>query len=630
MYFAGWFIFLSPLLAAPITLIFGKRRSWLSGAISSSSIAISLALSAYVYYTLGSGTVNQSYLWFYNIYYGIYIDHLAITMALMVSFVSLMIHIFATYYMGHDPKKHVYFAETAMFTSGMLGLILASNLAILFLFWELVGLCSYLLVGFWYFKPNAASAAKKAFIVTRVGDMSLIIGLAVLYSSLSSLYGNPLSIPDLTANATAIANAMGPAKLAFASVLILGGAIAKSSQFPLHVWIPDAMEGPTTVSALIHAATMVTAGVYLVARVFPLFLASTSVALYSVAIVGAFTALYAGTLAWTMNDIKRVLAYSTISQIGYMMAALGIGGILSIGSGAISLSIYQLVVHAFFKALLFLTAGAILVALMDLRDLRRMGGLWRRMPWTVSLMFIGAITLGGIPPTAAFFSKGAIVDASWLYFSSSGYTVSHFLPWLFLATGEFFTAFYTFRMFSMVALGKPRSDLAVHARDPPKWALLPLIPLAILALSFGIFQGNFYTYLESGFVAPVAPSLQQMIVYALIAAGVLIGVLVGTGNRWKKLDETKNAVYRTVKYKYYLDKLFTNIIAVRMVLPLSAGISGFEYKYNRANEVAGSGVSRLGSLFRRLQSGVVENYFVVMILLAALIFVIVEILGGIL
>lgn len=624
MFIEGWLIFLSPLIASPIALALGKKWRTAAGVVASVSIGISFLMSVLIYFS-GNSVITESYPWFINIRYGIYIDHLALTMALMVSFVSLMIHIFATYYMGRDPNKHVYFAETALFTSGMLGLIVSSNLVLFFLFWELVGLCSYLLIGFWYFKPNAASAAKKAFITTRVGDMSLIAGLAVLYTSLSGSYSNPLSIPFLIQNSTAIVSLMGPVKLAIATILIFGGAVGKSAQFPLHGWIPDAMEGPTTVSALIHAATMVTAGVYLVARLFPLFTASASISLYTVAIIGSFTAIYSGTLAWVMNDIKRVLAYSTISQIGYMMAALGIGGI--IGNAGISFSIYQLVVHAFFKALLFLSAGAVLVALFDLRDLRKMGGLWRRMPWTVSLMFIGAVTLAGIPPTSAFFSKGAIVDASWFYYAQSGYSVSHLLPWIFLAFGEFFTAFYTFRMFSMVALGKPRSYLAEHAKDPPKWAIIPLLFLAGLSLVFGLFQGSFYSYV-AGTASYTQPMQEEMLVYALIAIGVIAGLAIGSTGAWKRLDRSKSRVYGLFRNKYYLDKLFTNVLAVRAILPMSAAFSGFEYRYNTGNESAGRSIADFGSFLRRLQTGILENYFVVIVVAAALTFLIVELLGG--
>ena len=314
----AWFIFLVPIIFAPVSAFAGWRRKVYGGIVASLAIAVSFILAVLVYFNISNTRVPiyQSFNWFGNIDAGIYIDHLAIIMALMVSFVSLMIHLFALYYMKDDPRQNIYFGETALFTGGMLGLILSSNLLEFFLFWELVGLCSYLLVGFWFFKPNAASAAKKAFIVTRVGDLLFIIGLAILYSLLTSInVSSPLSIPYLISNAPAIAKEIGAQNLTIIGLLFLGGAAGKSAQFPLHVWIPDAMEGPTTVSALIHAATMVTAGVYLIARVLPLYSNATYIAPDAVLFVGAFTAMFAGTLGIVMNDLKRILAYSTISQI---------------------------------------------------------------------------------------------------------------------------------------------------------------------------------------------------------------------------------------------------------------------------------------------------------------------------
>ncbi|EQD46237.1 proton-translocating NADH-quinone oxidoreductase, chain L, partial [mine drainage metagenome] len=289
----------SPVLAFPISYVAGKYKRYLSGYIATISILISFILSFLVYLQLRSTStpVYESYNWFGDINAGIYIDHLALVMILMVSFVSLMIHLFALYYMGKDPNKHVYFAETALFTGAMLGLIISSNLVEFFLFWELVGLCSYLLVGFWYFKPNASSAAKKAFIVTRVGDLLFLIGLSILYVSLADKIASPLSIAYIVNPASwpQILNYVGTFNLTLVGLLFMGGAAGKSAQFPLHVWIPDAMEGPTTVSALIHAATMVTAGVYLVARVYPIYTHATG-ALDFVLFIGAFTALFAGTI----------------------------------------------------------------------------------------------------------------------------------------------------------------------------------------------------------------------------------------------------------------------------------------------------------------------------------------------
>ncbi|BAB60273.1 NADH dehydrogenase I chain I [Thermoplasma volcanium GSS1] len=319
MFVYGWMIFIAPLLGFVFSLVIGKfYRKW-SGAVASFFIFLALVFAILSYFQVLKGPIYNSYHWFYNIDYGIYIDNLAITMAIMVSFVSLMIHLFAIYYMKDDPNKHVYFAETSLFTAGMLGLVISSNLVLLFLFWELVGLCSYLLIGFWFFKPNATAAAKKAFIVTRVGDLSFIIGMSILYYSLVNVTGDPLSIPYLISHASLIASQIGKVRLGIIAIFILGAAIGKSAQFPLHVWIPDAMEGPTTVSALIHAATMVTAGVYLVARLYQVFLYAAPFAMYAVAIIGSFTALYAGILGLVVNDVKRILAYSTISQLGYRL-----------------------------------------------------------------------------------------------------------------------------------------------------------------------------------------------------------------------------------------------------------------------------------------------------------------------
>ncbi len=623
----GWFIFLSPFFGFILILLFGRFNRHLPAIISSASILVAFLISAKIFLGLGSGTVYQSYTWFYGIHYGIFIDHLSIAMALMVSFVSLMIHLFASYYMGRDPNKHVYFAETALFTAGMLGLVVASNLVIFFLFWELVGLCSYLLIGFWFFKPNASAAAKKAFIVTRVGDMLFLVGMALLYTYLSPYTSHPLSIPYLISqsNISTIVAEIGRYRLGLVAVLLLGGAVGKSSQFPLHVWIPDAMEGPTTVSALIHAATMVTAGIYLVARVFPIFLDSASFSIYLVLIIGSFTALYAGTLGIIVNDIKRVLAYSTISQLGYMMAALGLGSL--IGMSAVPFSIYHLMVHAFFKATLFMAAGAILISLMDLRDIKKMGGLWKKMPFTVSLMFIGSLTLAGIPPTAGFFSKGEIVSASYAYFLHYK-TIASLAPYLFVLFGEFFTALYTFRMFFLVAIGRPRSYLAEHAREAPIWALLPVAALAVLSIIFGLFQNGFYSYfVPSFFVAAIPPLFDWLpLIFALVGIAVAY-VFFGT-NRWKSMKIARNPFYRLLKNKYYLDFLFTNIIAERVIHPLSSAFGRFERGYNTSNEKFGQGVVSLGTAFRRLQTGVVENYLTFIVAGISVILIIVLFLGG--
>lgn len=629
MYWPGWFIFISPLLGFAFTYVVGRYHRNLSGLIASLAVLGSLIASLLTFfYVQSNGTVYNSFVWFYNIHAGIYIDHLTLVMALMVSFVSLMIHLFAIYYMKEDPNKHVYFAETSLFTAGMLGLVVSSNLVLFFLFWELVGLCSYLLIGFWFFKPNASAAAKKAFIVTRVGDLLFLVGMAILYSSLQGYTGlgsnSPLSIPFLIQNAQAIASYVGPNVLGTVAVLFLAGAAGKSSQFPLHVWIPDAMEGPTTVSALIHAATMVTAGVYLVARVFNIFYYSAPFALYSVVILGSFTALFAGIVGLFVNDIKRILAYSTISQIGYMLAAIGLGGVF--GYGGVSFGMFHLVSHAVFKALLFMSAGAILIALMDLRDTRYMGGLWKRMPMTVTLLFIGSLALIAFPGTSGYFSKDTIISASWVYYQHYG-TVQSLLPWLFLATGALLTTLYTFRMFFRTALGKPRSHLAEHAKDPSILPLIPLFILAIGALGLGVLQGSFYGFIDPSYTMPSVPLYIDIVPMVLMAIGLVITfVLYGT-SIWQRMDFSKNWLYKLGKNKFYLDYLFTNIIAERVIVPLSASFTLFENSYNRAVDNVGTSTLKLGDFFRRIQNGVVENYFIVLIIGVSLIFIAVKILG---
>ena len=643
MYIFAWLIFILPLISFPLALFIGKYRRNLAGIIASSLIGLSLVFSVLTYFDVEkNGIIYESFHWFSNINFGIYVDNLTLIMLLMVSFVSLMIQLFSIYYMKDDPNRHVYFAETSLFTAGMLGLVESSNLVFFFLFWELVGLCSYLLIGFWFFKPNAASAAKKAFIVTRVGDLLFLIGMAVLYTSLSgstllSPGQSPLSIPTIinliSSNSARFVSVVGSTNLGIITLLFLGGVAGKSSQFPLHVWIPDAMEGPATVSALIHAATMVTAGIYLVARVFPLYEVAPSYSLITVAILGAFTALFAGILGIVMNDIKRILAYSTISQLGYMLAAIGLSGI--IGSIGVSLGMYHLIVHAMFKALLFMSAGAIMIALMDLRNVKEMGGLWRKMPVTVSLMFIGAITLAALPPTAAFFSKDAIIAGAWEYFSLSNGSIIYLLPWIFLTIGAFLTAIYTFRMFFLVALGKPRSHLAEHAKDAPLIALIPLFFLAALSLVLGLFQGGFYNFIypvyrgidPSSVITYSAPGIIQYIPLILALFGILITYVIYGTERWKHIDASKSWFYRVTKEKFYLDYLFTRLIAERTIIPVSGSIADVEYSYNAGIEKFGSKSLGFGSFLRKMQTGLVENYFLVIVLGMTLVFIVL-IIGG--
>jgi F420H2 dehydrogenase subunit L len=435
--------------------------------------------------------IHQSMPWFANFNVGILIDPLALVMLLMVTFVVTLIHTYANGYMNGDPGAARYFAEAALFTASMLGLIYADNLLQLFIFWELVGLCSYLLIGFWYRKPSAAAAAKKAFLTTRVGDVLFLAGIILLYNNLANLNLTLapgeylLQFPVIYAHLAQI-----PAdQLTLIALGLLGGAVGKSGQFPLHVWLPDAMEGPTTVSAMIHAATMVTAGVYLVARMFPLFYAAPY-GLTAVAAVGAFTALFAATMGLTSFDIKRVLAFSTVSQLGFMMAGLGVGA--AVGTFAVGVSIFHLIGHSFFKALLFLGAGSVIHA-VNTNDMREMGGVGKYMKWTMYTMLIGSLSLAGFPLFTGFFSKDEIIVIAYEY----GVMIN-FLPYIFLVLAAVLTAIYTFRMWFSVFTGRERSDYGKH--ESP-WVMLgPLVILAAFALGFGyVAQEDFYSYLDSNF-----------------------------------------------------------------------------------------------------------------------------------
>jgi proton-translocating NADH-quinone oxidoreductase chain L len=589
-----YLIFLIPLVGFPFVIGIGYIKKNYSMYLGTALILISFIDAIYVFftYTVKNVIVESSFNWLPSLQapipLGVYGDHLSMIMAIMVSFVGFLIILFSVGYMKEDPNRHVFFGEMVLFTASMLGLVLSYSLLTLFIFWELVGLCSYLLIGFWYYKPNAASAAKKAFIVTRVGDVFFIagIGAAILYSS-----GAALSVTGLTAiHATW--------QRTIVSLLLFGGAIGKSAQFPLHVWIPDAMEGPTTVSALIHAATMVTAGVYLVARTYTIFTPlSLSVVLY----IGVFTIILSGLIGIVVNDIKRILAYSTISQIGYMFAALGLG----LGATSIGLSIYQLEAHAFFKALLFLAAGSVLHSLLNVRDINKMGGLWRKMPVTITAMFIGALALSGFPYTAGFFSKDSIISAS--------FSVSY-LAWALLAVGGFLTALYSFRMFFRVALGKPRSYAAEHAHESGWIMLIPVIILAFFSLIFGIFQNGFYTFLGAR-TAEITSLDAVPVVLMLGAMGLAYYAYGRTSSIPEKVANGARDFYLLVKNKFFIDTFYTNVISERAVLGFSAVMDGFERRVlNGFIDLIGYFFANAGKAVRKIQTGLARQYATIVLI----------------
>ena len=407
--------------------------------------------------------------------FGFLIDPLAAVMMVVVTFVSLMVHIYTIGYMHDDPGYQRFFSYTALFTFFMLMLVMSNNFLQLFFGWEGVGLVSYLLIGFWFDRESAIYANLKAFLVNRVGDVGFLLGIAVIYTYFGSLdYAAVFAIaPQVAADSVQWIPGVDWNIITLICILLFVGAMGKSAQVPLHVWLPDSMEGPTPISALIHAATMVTAGVFMVARMSPLFELSEA-ALSVVLVIGAITAFFLGLVAVVQNDIKRVIAYSTISQLGYMMVANG--------ASAYAAGIFHLTTHAFFKALLFLGAGSVIIALHHEQDMRKMGGLRKYMPVTYWTMLVGSLALAGIPALAGFFSKDSIIEATRLsHITGSGFAYFSVL------IGVFVTALYTFRMVFLTFHGKPRmdDDAIHHVKESPFVVTFPLVMLAIPSVFAG-------------------------------------------------------------------------------------------------------------------------------------------------
>jgi len=454
---------------------------------------------------------------------GLLLDPLTAFMSVMVTFVSLLIFIFSTGYMKEDANFKQFFCFLSLFAAAMLGLLVANSLLLLFVCWELVGLASYLLIGFWFHKPAAAAAAKKAFITTRIGDLGFLLGLLWLQDAQGTLLfydgGHGLLESAALANLTHLLPC-GLAASTAIGLLIFCGAVGKSGQFPLHVWLPDAMEGPTPVSALIHAATMVAAGVFLIARVYPLMTADQALAnvpvhaLTVVAFIGAITALMGALIAVAQNDIKRILAFSTVSQLGYMMLALGVGSWVA--------AIFHLLTHAFFKALLFLGAGSVIHAAHHEQDIRALGGLSKKMKVTFITFTIGTCALVGVPLLfSGFWSKEAILHAA------HGWEVSH-LPFYAAVLGVVLTAFYNTRLMAETFFGRPRSESAEHAHENGPAMTGPLVILAICAIGLGFLGTPYWPWLQER----LSPGLEhEPASYGLMGLSTLL-VALGLGAGW--------------------------------------------------------------------------------------------------
>ncbi|MCA8832784.1 NADH-quinone oxidoreductase subunit L [Hymenobacter pini] len=547
------------------------------------------------------------------------IDQLSLIMLLLVTGVGFLIHVYSIGYMHHDENVGKFFSFLNLFVFSMLVLVLGSNFVILFIGWEGVGLCSYLLIGFWNKNTAYNNAAKKAFIINRVGDLGFLLGIFLIYAAFGSVqFGEVFQKAHL--------NQFGPYSVSIVTVitlLLFVGATGKSAQLPLYTWLPDAMAGPTPVSALIHAATMVTAGIYMILRANVLFTLAPDT-LEVIAIIGAATALFAATIGLAQNDIKKVLAYSTVSQLGYMFLALGVMGY--------STSLFHVLTHAFFKALMFLGAGSVIHAMSNEQDMRRMGGLRKALPITFITFFVGCLAIAGIPPFSGFFSKDEILLHAFEH-SKALYAVGLFTAFL--------TAFYMFRLLFLTFFGEFRGteEQKHHLHESPASMTLPLIVLAILAAVGGFMNAPFFLGEENAYLANyLAPlftyskqlnpaafgvhadhATELMLIGLSVGAGVLGIILayvqyVSRGVRPVENGESRGFLENLIYHKYYIDELY-NALFVRPIMWLSRGL--FRYVENGIIDPIVNGFGRLtmggGQLLRYVQTGSVETYLILMV-----------------
>jgi NADH-quinone oxidoreductase subunit L len=574
-----WLIPLAPLASAVLITLFTRRWKTLSSSISTAAVCVSFICSCSVF--INSATTAVEFVWIdirpmFHVPLGLTLDPLSRTMAILVSGVGALIHIYSLGYMRDDEGESRYFAALSLFMFAMLGIVFANNFVMLFIFWELVGFTSYVLIGHWFYHDAPADAANKAFITTRIGDFGFMIGILMLWMTTGSVVFSEIAqrMPVFGGHSTLVA---------IVALLIFCGAVGKSAQFPLHVWLPDAMEGPTPVSALIHAATMVAAGVYMLVRVAFIIQASQT-ALLVVAWIGTITALMAGLIATQQSDIKRILAYSTLSQLGYMVMAVGLG--------SNDAAMFHLSTHAFFKSLLFLSAGSVIVMLHHEQNIWKMGGLRLRLPITFITFGAGALALAGCPPFSGFFSKDAIEALAY----------ERNLPIFAIAlfTG-FLTAFYVIRMLVIVFFGNPRTEEARESHESPPVMFGPQIVLAILATlgGFAFFARNFLPLpvekQGASFVSALA------IVAVILGAGLAIAIYRGRSS--DPVD------IKLLRHKFYFDEFYSWLI--RWSQELLARVSAFIDRWIiDAGAVGGSsrGTWGLGAVLRLIQVGNLQAY----------------------
>jgi NADH-quinone oxidoreductase subunit L len=660
-----WLIPMLPLVAAGISALLKQKQRKPAATLAIGSMGLSFVLSCFAFAATlhvpaEDGAVREvfNFAWFdlgdTAVRLGFILDPLTAIMLVMVTFVGLLIFIYSVGYMAHDENFTRFFCFLSLFAAAMLGIIIANNLLLLFISWELVGLASYLLIGFWYHKPSAAAAAKKAFITTRIGDIGFFIGIIWLYAETGTLlfYDNGNGCLETAAITHLVAKTTigGMALSTIIGILIFCGAVGKSGQVPLHVWLPDAMEGPTPVSALIHAATMVAAGVFLVARVFPLMSSGLEpsampVALQVVTWVGAITAVFAACIAVAQNDIKRILAYSTVSQLGYMMMGLGVGGV--------AVGMFHLITHAFFKALLFLGSGSVIHGCHEEQDIRKMGGLKKFMPVTFITYAIGMMALAGVPLFAGFWSKDEILHAA--------HSWPNHIPFYLGVIGAFLTAFYMTRQVCYVFFGKYRGATSAqdphhhHAPEPhesPRVMTVPLVILAVFAVLLG-FVGTpawpwFHGYLSGHHAEVIVSKLFTGEVLGLMALSAIV-VAAGIGLGWwiyskatakefaevDPLHAAQPRVFGILQNKLFIDELYSATVirlnaafsifsdwldrafwggAVKLISGATVAVSWFNRKVdedvvNLGFDHGCDGVRDGSRFFSRLQNGQIQNYF---------------------
>jgi len=609
----AWLIPAFPLLGFLITGLAYKRLKGIwAGIIASGMVFLSFIATVILYFVLQSSgqasvTVtlfNWIAIYKMNIPFAFLIDHLSLTMMLIITGVGSLIHLYSIGYMRGDERVNSFFAQMNLFTFSMLLLVMGANYLVLFIGWEGVGLCSYLLIGFWFKSPANNYAARKAFVMNRIGDLGFILGIILLFITFKSV-----SFSEIFSQAPAFQS--GAPVITLITLLLLVGAVGKSAQIPLFTWLPDAMAGPTPVSALIHAATMVTAGIYMIARSSILYNLAP-ITLNVIIIIGLATAILAAIIAMKQNDIKKVLAYSTVSQLGYMFLALGLG--------AYSTAIFHLTTHAFFKALLFLGAGSVIHAMGGEQDIRKMGGLSKKMPVTCATFFIGTLAISGIPPFSGFFSKDLILSKA---FEHSA------LLYILALIGALLTCFYMFRLLYMVFFGE--QQMAGHSHESPQVMTIPLLILSVLAAIGGVLNipsflggtSNFTTFLQSSVLSKTSEEISQSTEIGLIFLSlVLLGLVIYIAFRKyaiktrvpSDLAQPTSFFGGLVSRKFYIDEIYTAVFEK----PFGA-LSDFLFSFienkvlNPVVDGVGLATSRAGSLVRRLQRGNIGFYLFAMV-----------------